>query len=122
MLRSLVALGFSAIVTACVSGGVPHAVAREGMSTAQASSTESRSMGYSYAEKACAGCHAVSVGQVRSPHPKAPTFEVIANTPGMTPMALNVWLHSSPHRDMPNVRVEADQLDALAEYLYSLKK
>ena len=51
-----------------------------------------------------------------------PAFQVIANTPGMTPMALNVWLHTPIHRDMPYVRVAADQLDPLVEYVYSLRR
>jgi hypothetical protein len=40
----------------------------------------------------------------------------------MTPMALNVWLHTPIHRDMPYVRVAADQLDPLVEYVYSLRR
>lgn len=81
-----------------------------------------RSIGLVYAEEACGACHAVAAGEGRSQNAKAPSFQAIANTPGMTPMALNVWLHTPIHRDMPYVRLEPDQLDALIEYVYSLRR
>jgi hypothetical protein len=80
-----------------------------------------RPLGLVYAEAACGACHAVAAGDNLSPNAKAPPFEAIANTPGMTPMALNVWLHTPIHRDMPYVVVEPDRLDALVEYVYSLR-
>ena len=87
----------------------------------QGAGVNARSSGLAYAERACATCHAVNDDQLHSPDPKAPAFEVIANTPGMTIMALNVWLHS-PHKDMPLLRVEPDKLEDLSAYLYMLKE
>jgi mono/diheme cytochrome c family protein len=79
------------------------------------------SPGRTYADKACASCHAVAPGQTRSPNPSAPAFESVANTPGMTAMALNVWLHTS-HPTMPNLIIDPTRLDDLAAYLLTLKK
>jgi hypothetical protein len=40
--------------------------------------------------------------------------------PGMTSIALNVWLHTS-HPTMPNLLVEPDRIDDLSAYLETLK-
>lgn len=79
------------------------------------------SPGRSYADAACAACHAVAAGDPRSPNPKAPTFEEIANVPGMTLMALNVALHTS-HKTMPNLIIEPDRIEDLSAYLHTLKR
>lgn len=76
--------------------------------------------GLRYAEQTCAECHAVAAGVTWSNLPEAPSFESIANTPGMTRTALNAWLHS-PHPSMPHLLIEPDRIDDLAAYLTSLK-
>ena len=76
--------------------------------------------GQAYAEAVCASCHAVARGQINSPNPDAPAFDTVANMPGMTSIALNVWLHAS-HPTMPNLLVEPDRIDDLAAYLSTLK-
>jgi hypothetical protein len=55
-----------------------------------------------------------------SPNPHAPTFVVIANTPGLNAIALNAWLHSS-HPSMPNLIVSPAERADLAAYLETLK-
>jgi len=77
--------------------------------------------GLKYASSSCSDCHAVAAGQRVSPNPNAPTFESVANTPGMTEMALNVWLHTS-HPSMPNLIIKPDRIDDLAAYIRTLKK
>jgi hypothetical protein len=74
-----------------------------------------------YADTACASCHAVAPGQTRSPNPEAPTFEMIANVPGMTLMALSVVLHTS-HKTMPNLIIESGRIEDLSAYLHTLKR
>ena len=74
-----------------------------------------------YADQACASCHAVAAGETRSPNSKAPTFETIANAPGMTLMALNVALHTS-HKTMPNLIVDPARIEDLSAYLHTLQK
>jgi mono/diheme cytochrome c family protein len=76
--------------------------------------------GRAYADVNCAACHAVSSHQTMSPNPSAPTFESVANAPGMTSIALNAWLHS-PHPSMPHLIVDPDEIDNLAAYLAALK-
>ena len=81
----------------------------------------SAALGLRYAEQVCATCHAVTAAQGQSPNPNAPSFEVIANLPGMTGTALNAWLHS-PHPTMPNLIVSPADRDNVAAYLESLRR
>jgi mono/diheme cytochrome c family protein len=76
--------------------------------------------GAAYAKQYCSKCHAIGDTQI-SPEPKAPRFKDIANTPGMIPAVLDVWLRR-PHLYMPNIVVEADQIDNVIAYIMSLKK
>jgi len=77
--------------------------------------------GLAYAQKACAGCHAVQRGQTISPNPAAPTFKSAANTPGMTALALTVWLRTS-HPTMPNLIIEPNDMDDVIAYIMSLRE
>jgi mono/diheme cytochrome c family protein len=78
-------------------------------------------VGHDFAGKICAECHGIEKGYQPSPEPFAPTFEAIANTPGMSPMALSVFLQT-PHATMPNlVLTEAERANIIA-YITSLKK
>ena len=47
-------------------------------------------------------------------------FAEIANVPGMTAMALQVALQS-PHKTMPNLMLEPDELRNLIAYFLTLK-
>ena len=76
--------------------------------------------GQQLAESVCAECHAVKRGAVRSPDRQAPTFESVAQTPGMTPMAIRVWLRSA-HREMPNIMLEQGEIDDVIAYLETLR-
>ena len=76
--------------------------------------------GLAYADGVCAECHAVKKGQLVSPHEKAPAFEVVANSRGMTEMALRVWFQSS-HPSMPNLMLTEKLSDDLIAYIMSLK-
>lgn len=79
------------------------------------------SAGYDYASKICAGCHAVQRGVGASLNEKAPPFEAIANTRGMTERALRVWFQS-PHPTMPNLMMSPRQKDDVIAYILSLKE
>jgi mono/diheme cytochrome c family protein len=76
--------------------------------------------GAAYAKQYCSKCHAIGDTQM-SPEPKAPRFKDIANTRGTIPAVLDVWLRT-PHLYMPNIVVEADQIDNVIAYIMSLKK
>ena len=77
--------------------------------------------GQAYAEHVCAACHAVLANENMSPLPQAPTFQSVADTPGMTEMALTVWLQSS-HPTMPNIILKPDELRNVVGYIRSLKR
>jgi mono/diheme cytochrome c family protein len=101
------ALILAGIVTFGLSGG---AVAQEADVAA----------GKAYAEQVCATCHAVEQGEEESPLYQAPTFQSVADTPGMTEMALTVWLQSS-HPTMPNIVLSQDEIRNVVAYIRSLK-
>jgi mono/diheme cytochrome c family protein len=74
--------------------------------------------GLAFAQKFCAECHAVAPGQ---PVPAAaPPFRAIANTPGMTGLALAVFLRT-PHRNMPNLIISDRDRDNVIAYILSLR-
>jgi mono/diheme cytochrome c family protein len=76
--------------------------------------------GLAYAQEACAACHGVVAGQA-SPAFGAPSFEQVANTPGMTSIAITAWLNT-PHENMPDFIVEPERIDDLSAYILSLKR
>src|SRR5262249_30743208 len=71
-----------------------------GVDAARAQEVGDARKGLTFAEKVCAECHGVKAGQTVPA--AAPTFKAIANTPGMTAMALAIFFRT-PHRDMPNL-------------------
>ena len=75
--------------------------------------------GFDYAHATCAACHAIS--EEKSPVPNAPRFKDVANTPGMTPTALIVWLQGAQHPTMPNLVIRGQDLRNVAAYILSLK-
>jgi mono/diheme cytochrome c family protein len=77
--------------------------------------------GAAYAQQVCAACHAVLPNEEISPLPQAPTFQSVADTPGMTELALSVWLQSS-HPTMPNIILKQDDLRNVVAYIRSLAK
>jgi len=76
--------------------------------------------GKAYAEQVCAACHAVEQSKEESPLYQAPTFQSVADTPGMTEMALTVWLQSS-HPTMPNIVLSQDEIRNVVAYIHILK-
>jgi mono/diheme cytochrome c family protein len=76
--------------------------------------------GAAIARQVCAECHAVERGARPSPNGEAPAFETIAQTPGMTSIALTAALRT-PHRRMPNIILPDDELKDVVACLLSLK-
>ncbi|WP_246639004.1 c-type cytochrome [Rhizobium laguerreae] len=68
----------------------------------------------------CATCHAVLANQTRSPVADVPSFEAVAVTPGMTAMALNVWLTAQSHPTMPNIILSQTDVEDVSAYILSL--
>jgi mono/diheme cytochrome c family protein len=77
--------------------------------------------GRRFALDVCASCHAVRAGQTRSPLATAPSFEEIANTPGMTAAALNFWLTAHSHPTMPLLILSSQQVRDVSAYILSLR-
>jgi len=77
--------------------------------------------GLELAEEVCAACHGIGNDYEPSPEPFAPSFEAIANTPGMTGLALAVFLQT-PHATMPNLVLSGDEIANVSAYILSLKE
>jgi mono/diheme cytochrome c family protein len=76
--------------------------------------------GFELASEVCAFCHAISPGESMSPIPEAPSFEQIANTPGMTETWLYAWMTTS-HPTMPDIILEPEELTDVVAYILSLQ-
>ncbi|HXX51572.1 MAG TPA: cytochrome c [Xanthobacteraceae bacterium] len=87
---------------------------------AQAQAIGSPQQGLKIARAICAECHLVDKVPGRSPNADAPTFEHIANVPGMTSTALIAALRTS-HETMPNVIIKGSDMSDLVAYILSLK-
>ena len=77
--------------------------------------------GLVFAQSVCAECHAVRGGERASPKAQAPSFTIVANTPGMNAMALEVWFQT-PHPTMPNLKFSNEDSDNIIAYILSLRK
>ena len=77
--------------------------------------------GQALAEKLCAECHATASSQRHSPVPGLADFETIANTPGMSALALSVWL-TTPHREMPHLILSIQERNDIVAYITSLRR
>ena len=87
----------------------------------QAQAQNQARRGLFVAKQVCAQCHAVERRSRRSPDAASPRFEDIANSPGTTATTISVALQTTPHRTMPNVRMNRDELNNLVTYILSLK-
>ncbi|MBB6303791.1 c-type cytochrome [Rhizobium leucaenae] len=89
--------------------------------TVTAAHAQDNQRGRQLALEICASCHAVLPGQVQSPLAKAPSFETIAMTPGMTAMALNVWLTAHEHPTMPRIVLSRKEVEDVSGYILDLR-
>jgi len=76
--------------------------------------------GFAFAQQNCATCHAIVVGNALSPDPLAPSFQTIADTPGMSGRVVNVWL-ASDHPSMPHLIVSPEDGDDVWAYMQTLR-
>ena len=79
-----------------------------------------RQNGLALAKRVCAECHAVLPGEARSPIARAPTFQALATTPGMTSMALSVAF-TTPHAGMPMFQLTSEQAADVIAYILGLR-
>lgn len=76
--------------------------------------------GYRFAKGVCAECHATGKNESDSPNRAAPNFSAIAQSPGMSEIALSVFLRT-PHATMPNLVLSVDEMTDVIAYIGSLK-
>lgn len=74
--------------------------------------------GRTLAEAQCARCHDIGTGPEVA-RKEGPAFIEIGRMPSTTELSLKVFLRSS-HRNMPNLILSADEIDALAAYILEL--
>ena len=89
--------------------------------SAHAVETGSIPQGQDLARAACSECHAVENDDAFSPMFPAPAFRDVAETSGMTAMALSVALRTV-HRDMPAFILKPDEINDLTAYILSLAR
>jgi mono/diheme cytochrome c family protein len=88
----------------------------------QAQEVGSPDQGQRIARAVCSECHLVDkLPGEQSPNLIAPTFEHIANTPGMNSAALTAALRTS-HESMPNIIITGSDLSDVIAYILSLQK
>ena len=73
------------------------------------------------AEHWCSACHPIDPGVRAPPGVAAPTFQDVADDPAMTELALNAFFQT-PHRNMANLQLGAEDRAALIAYILSLKQ
>lgn len=77
--------------------------------------------GLAYARETCSECHGVEPSDTLSPFPDLPTFREIANTPGMSELAL-IAFFQTPHPTMPDFVVESGAVRDLIAYFGTLRR
>lgn len=104
-MKLLLALTLAFLAAPAVAQGQESGEPRRGLAVARAN---------------CASCHAVARGERTSPNPLAPPFQRVANTRGMTALALHHFMHSA-HESMPLIILSAEDQWHLVAYILSLR-
>jgi mono/diheme cytochrome c family protein len=92
-----------------------------GTQTASAQDLGDPRAGAAYADQICSECHGVHSGVRVSPNERAPAFQIVAETRGMSEMALRAWFRT-PHPSMPNLVIRNKDADDVISYILSLKR
>ncbi len=79
-----------------------------------------KASGRKLAEEICAECHSIDSGNRFSPNLLAPPFQIVADKPGMTAIAISMWF-VTPHQMMPNFIFSNEQQADLIAYIRSLR-
>jgi mono/diheme cytochrome c family protein len=79
-------------------------------------------LGRNIAETTCSVCHQIRPGAApQDQNSKAPSFVDVSRMPSTNELAIKVFLRSS-HPTMPNIMLNADEIDSLAAYIVDLAK
>ncbi len=120
LMKTAVLLLLPALLCACeMAPADGNAVGTTGTAAVEGDTPELR--GQSFAQNRCADCHAVERLQT-SPVPAAPSFEAVANVPGVTRESLTQWLKTS--HDYPRemyFEIPVEHIDDLVAYMLTLR-
>jgi cytochrome c len=108
-------LAMKHVLLVALSSGIAFTAAAGAMAAEEA---EDPQAGFDYARTYCATCHGISAE--KSPLPQAPRFRKVADQPGITATALQVWMQTS-HPTMPNLIVAPKDMRNVIAYILSLK-
>jgi hypothetical protein len=97
-------LGCMALASAVLAGG-----------PAQAQEFGNAQNGSAIAQELCSACQGIQPSGRESPQADAPTSVAVARTLGMTATAL-LTIFQTSHRNMPNLRLEPDQISDVTEH------
>jgi cytochrome c len=103
------------LLLVALSGGIAFAAPAGAVAAEEAGDPQA---GFTYAHTYCATCHGIS--EEKSPLPQAPCFRKVADQPGITATALQVWMQTS-HPTMPNIIVAPGDMRNVIAYILSLK-
>lgn len=78
-----------------------------------------RVRGWTIATQLCSQCHVIGRGPQAGEF-AGPAFLRVANMPSTTGASLNVFLQSH-HERMPSLRLDRNEMDAVIDYILSLK-
>lgn len=76
--------------------------------------------GQEFVRRNCTPCHSVEKGEPARPVHTAPSFQAVADTPGMTAIALMAWFRT-PHPTMPDLIIATKDVRDINAYILSLK-
>jgi len=88
--------------------------------TGASAAEDNRVRGWTIAAQLCSSCHVIGRAQ-QSGAFVGPAFLRIATLSSTTGPALNVFLQSH-HQSMPSLRLDRDEMDAVIDYILSLKE
>ena len=75
-----------------------------------------------FVEAACGGCHAVEPPFL-SPNPDVPSFESIANRPGVTKATIRAWLRNAHnYPEQMDFDLTSERVDEVADYMITLRR
>lgn len=91
------------------------------LATAAARMPAAPESGHGLSRALCASCHGVEPDDPETSFAEVPTFTAIARLPTTTSPSLHAFL-SSPHGDMPDIKLKSAEMDAIVGYILSLKQ
>ena len=75
-----------------------------------------------FVEAACAGCHSVEPPFL-SPDPRVPSFESIANRPGVTRATIQAWLRNAHnYPEQMDFDLTREKVDEVSDYMITLMR